>query len=157
MTRRHDTPTDTDQEDRTMTTTTSKIPRLAVYGTLREGHALARWLDDLDFVVDGHVRGALHFVHGTSGYPVYLPDGDGDVRVEVYQATNRTALRALARVLDMETGAGYDVEAVEVQVLDRPETITALACVWHHDDHGDRVPGDDWTNARGGVLDGWVG
>lgn len=120
---------------------------LFVYGTLREGYGLARWLPFTR--VPAKIKGRLYFVAGHAGYPVCDVREDGTVYGELVVIPNNAEGRAaVRRTLDMEKGAGYRIKTVDVKLPFADWKYgRAKVCAWERKSRGDLIDSGDYVQA----------
>lgn len=108
-----------------------KSHKLAVYGTLKSNQRNHFFLEDSIFIGKGTVTGTM-VVPKRWGYPVFWPDGDSKIVVEVYEVDD-VDMQQISR---LEIGAGYHAEMIEV-TLDDQTPISAQIWVYNQKIIGD--------------------
>lgn len=92
--------------------------RIFVYGTLKRGYSNHRLLEGAHFLGDAYTVDTFKMIH--VGYPVILPDDDGDpVNGEVFDVNTETLINLDA--LENE-GVMYDRKLINVLLTNQPKT-----------------------------------
>lgn len=120
---------------------------LFAYGTLRPGYALNGWIEDITVEVEhATVDGFALTIPEGGWYPKMVPERGQMTTGEIAWVREGSQL---ARLIEMEMRAGYDLELVDALTDTLNISLPCLSFIWNGAAHGKQVRHNDWANHAG--------